>query len=122
MSGNREVQCFDGDGTVPPEITKLMAELESLKAMVREMTESRRRDEATINALREELEEFHDKFGDIVKIIRREKKAPPWKGDYDNNMSPRYDECIQAEDLSKEYREQYEHEQLMRMMKDRGNA
>ena len=65
---SNEVQVFDGDGEVPPDIKKIVAENESLREQVQWLKNSVSVAEHVIDSLKDEVKFYEEKFWKISKL------------------------------------------------------
>jgi hypothetical protein len=96
-----EVQCFDGDGVVPPELKALMEENERLKERYDLCEKENLGLRETIRLQQQELHDLGSKLWDIQNIV---------------NAKPLQDEVypILSEDVAyKPMRERYGHQEKM---------
>ncbi len=84
-----EVQVFDGDGVVTPEIRQLMAENENLHDRVSSLKSQAIMDAREIESLHREIGMLREKFAAIYGIIMEKPKDkyedPQLEDEYDNH-------------------------------------
>jgi hypothetical protein len=96
--GSSEVQVFDGDGTVPPEITKLIRENELLREQNRYLSQTNKQKDEDIQDLLRENRFLAKKLNSISFIISQpeEKDRDDYPCDKDDprdylTMQPEYE-------------------------------
>lgn len=83
-----EVQCFEGDGAIPPEISALMRENERLKARLESMDAQHDQDQKYIMELTARVSLMQDKLYQIGQILAI-REMPEYDDRYDKaNMEP----------------------------------